>query len=592
MINVEIFQRAFFIAASLIISAVSLVQAATVSPPSAQLYTVQAEDTLPRLADKFYRDPAAWPAIWQATNAAATKNPKITALDTFYIVKPGQQLFVPLESDVEQFRAEFLAAHHQTLPVASPQIRPISAKWLAEFTAYVEETRQHFGIPGVALALVRDNQIILAQGLGVRELGRAEPVTPETIFGIGSTTKAMNATLVATLVDDGLLSWDQPVTEIWPDFKLSDPAVTPQIRLRDLLNMSSGVRRADLDWSGTGMTAEEVMASLATVPIVAPRGQYFNYNNQMVATGGYVAALAAGGQYGNLANDYAALLQKRIFEPIGMASASLSIETAQANPNHAMPHDFTLAGETIPTYYHTDPGIAPAGGVNAHVLDMAKFLLTELNGGVTSQGVRVASTENLAETWEPQIEIFEGYSYGMGWFVESYHDVEMIWHDGDVLGFKSLLAFIPEAKTGLVLLTNRTISIGFSNSIRYRLVEMLYDLEVEAGSQYKAQWDAFMEALPTIREPLQAGPAPAEIAAYLGRYSDGWLVEQRDDGTVWTVRGPYQWQLLSAGGGNFVINNGFGITSEIQFTADAAGEMGMMIKLSTGETGVFRRLEQ
>lgn len=574
------------LAGFLVAPALSLAQSET----SVQIYTIQADDILPHLADKFLQDPLAWPALVQLTNELAGSDSHFTLIDGLDRLKPGRRLAIPELAAVDGLVAAYLAAGNPPLaPLAD--IQPLDAAWLADFSAYVEDARQHFGIPGVALAVVRNHQIVLAEGFGVRTLGQAAPVTPQTIFGIGSTTKSMNSMLIATLVDEGLLTWDQPVVEIWPDFKLSDPAVTPQIRVRDMLNMSSGVPRADLVWSGGGMTAEEVMGSLADLPVVAPPGWRFQYNNQMVATGGYVAALAAGGEYGRLDAAYTDLIRTRVFDPIGMRSATLSVETAQANPNHATPHDFTLFGEVVPTYYHADTGITPAGAVNANVLDLARFVLTEMNRGVAPNGTRVVSAENLAETWRPQIKAYPDTSYGMGWFIETYEGVEMIWHDGDVLGFKSLLIFIPEAKVGMALVTNRIISIGFSSSVRYHLVEALYGLDVEAGDFYKKQWDNFVDALPGIREPLEATPDPAEVAPYLGQYTNDWRVEQHEDGTVWTVRGQYQWQLLSAGEGEFVVNNGFGITTPIQFNEDETGTMTMSFTLTTGEEGEYQRLE-
>jgi len=215
----------------------------------------------------------------------------------------------------------------------------------------------------------------------------------------------------------------------------------------------------------------------------------------------------------------------------------------------------------------------------------------QLNRGVSQTGTRVVSAENLTEAWQPQIEISPDFSYGMGWFIEKYGDVEMLWHDGDVLGFKSLLVMVPEANVGMVLLTNRTISFGFANSLRYRFIELLYGLDNEAAVYYKTQWDDFIEALPGIREPLAETVSEAEVADYVGRYETGWQVERREDGTFWTKRGPYQWRLLAAGDGKFVINNGFGITSEIVFEPDETGRMQMSVLLSNGETGTYTRLE-
>lgn len=568
------------------------VKAETLPPgqPFVQVYVIQVEDNLPHLADKYYREPQAWPAIWLATQRLAAKDPHFAPLNNPYFLKSGHLLLIPPEAEVNRLLGEYQAAGYR-LEAETSHV-PLGAAWLADFRDYVEDARQHFGIPGAALALVRHNQIILVQGFGVREQGTQQPVTPQTIFAIGSTTKAMNAMLIARLVDEGVVAWDQPIAELWPDFRLSDPAVTPQIRLRDSLNMSSGLPRADLAWSGVELTSEQVMHSLADLPVVAPRGQTFHYNNQMVATGGYVAALAAGGQYGRLGEAYANLLQSRVFAPIGMESATLSREVAQANPNRATPHDFNLDGEVLPTYSPADLHIAPAGGVSANVLDMARFVMTQLNRGAAPDGSQVVSAENLMETWQPQVKVFPDSHYGMGWFIESYGGVEMIWHDGDVLGFKSLLAFIPEADVGLVLLTNRTISYGFSNSVRYRLIEATYDLDIEAGAQYKAQWDSFMEAIPELRASLEATLPPAEVAPYLGQYSEGWQVEQHEDGTLWAVRGQYQWQLLAQGEGKFVVSNGFGITTPLEFIQDDQGNMRLVFVMSTGERGEYQRLKQ
>lgn len=551
-------------------------------------HTVQLEDTLPRLADKYYRDPAAWPAIWLATNNAAVTDSRFTPIESPYGVQPGQLLAIPSPEEANRLLAE--ANDIDESRVGSLDAQPLTHAWLTDFSDTVEATRQHFGIPGVALAIVRDNQIVLAQGFGVRELGSDAPITPQTIFAVGSTTKAMNATMIASLVDDGRLAWDQPVREIWPDFELADPIVTSQTQVRDLLNMTSGLFRADLEWSGVGLTPEQTMASLAELPLDEVPGRRFHYNNQIVATGGYIAALAAGGTLDSLDQIYAELLQQRLFDPAGMSTASLSLEATQVNPNHATPHDFTLFGEVVPTYYHADTGIAPAGGVNASVLDLARFLAMQLNRGVSQSGTRVVSAENLTETWQPQVEIYPGFSYGMGWFIEEYEGVEMIWHDGDVLGFKSLLVMLPEANTGLALITNRTISYGFSNSLRYGFVEALYGLDVDAAEDYKTQWDDFIEALPGIREPLAATVSEADVSPYLGRYETGWRVEWREDSTFWTARGPYQWRLLAAGDGIFIINNGFGITSQITFEPAEDGDMQMLISLSTGETGEYRRI--
>ncbi|MBI1877077.1 MAG: serine hydrolase, partial [Chloroflexi bacterium] len=267
-----------------------------------QAYTVQAEDSLSWLAEEFYQNYAAWPAIQIATNAKAAVDSRFTAIEDPDQLSAGQLIWIPDPEEAERLLGGAIS-------LGPPEAKPLTPELLAEFETFIETARQRFRIPGAAVVVVQGNQVVFAKGFGVRELGQPDPVTPETVFAVGSTTKAMTSMLMATLVDGGSLSWDQPVVEIWPDFKLSDPDVTPQIRVRDLLNMSSGVPRVDLVWSGAGLTAEQIMTSLADLPLATPPGQAYHYNNQIVATGGYIGALAAGGQFGNLRQGYIDLLQ-------------------------------------------------------------------------------------------------------------------------------------------------------------------------------------------------------------------------------------------------------------------------------------------
>lgn len=547
-------------------------------------YTVQADDTLGGLAVEFYQNYAAWPAIQMTTNTKAAEDSRFTPIENSDALQPGQLIWIPDPVEVERLLGIDLPNQ--------PKLQLLNEKLLTEFETYVEATRQQFGIPGTAVVVVQGHQVVFAKGFGVRELGQPDPVTPETVFAVGSTTKAMTSMLMATLVDDGLLAWDQPVVDIWPDFKLSDPEITPQVQVRHLLNMSSGVPRVDLPWSGAGLTAEQAMTSLVELPIETPLGLWYHYNNQMVATGGYVGVLAAGGQYGHLQQAYTDLLQKRIFDPIGMTSATTSVEVAQANPNHATPHDFTLAGEVLPTHYHADPGITPAGAVNASALDMARFVMTELGQGVAPDGTRVVSAQNLAETWFPQVKVTKTLSYGMGWFIEDYKGVRMIWHDGDVLGFKGLIGFMPEANVGFVILTNRLISTGFSYSVRYHLLEALYGLEFEEEARFEKNRETFLEAIAKLRAPLNPVVDPAVVTPYLGNYTGNWRVELREGNTLWAIRGPYEWHLLKdTKEGEFVINNGFGIATPLKFVTNDKGEMEMTFTLTSGEVGTYQRVD-
>lgn len=607
-------------------------QPALAAPPQqdeGQAHTIQPGETLGALAFRIYGDFLAWPAIVQATNNRAAADNRFRPINDPGQVQAGQMVWLPGPAEASRLLGRAVSAPglsrvpSRALPsVAGPA--ELTPALLAEFDAFIETTREQYQIPGAAVAVFSADDttgVVLAKGYGLRELGRPEPVTPETIFALGSTTKAMTTMLVASLVDDGLLAWDQPVVDIWPEFRLSDPAVTRRLTLRQLFNMSSGLARKDLVWSGAGLSAEEIMASLAELPLLAPPGSRYGYNNQAVATGGYVAALAAGGEYGQLGQAYADLLRARVFEPIGMSSARLEPpDLPAATPeggsagNYAIPHDIDLDGRITPTHFHADPGISPAGAVLANVLDMARFGQTQLNQGIAPNGNRVVSAENLAETWRPQTRVTDDLSYGLGWFIEDYQGVELIWHDGDVLGSKSLIMLIPEAGVGLVVLTNRMISTGFSYTVRYRLVEMLYGLESTKAGPFAAQWEGFLATIKELRSRQSPTVDPAAVAPYLGQYSGGWRVElgpatPEGGSTLYAIRGPYHWQLMAfvtpsytperdypprdpaARYEEFMIANGFGISVPLLFETGPTGAVRMTFKLYSGEVGAYEKLE-
>jgi CubicO group peptidase (beta-lactamase class C family) len=550
-------------------------------PPAAgQIYTWQVDDSLSRLAEKYYDEIATWPAIVMATNGRVALDGRFDKIRSPAEIQPGQFLWLPGPDEVETLLAQY------------PDVQPLSPALLAEFENYVEAARTRYDIPGAAVVLVRGNRIVFAQGFGVRKLGGTEPVTPDTVFAVGSTTKAMSSLLVASLVDEGLLEWDQPVRDVWPDFTLSDPSRTAQLQLRHMLSMGSGLPRRDLVWSGTGLTAEELMESLADLPVYGDLGQWYDYNNQVFATGAYVAILAAGGKYGHLRAAYVDQLRSRVFEPIGMSTATFSVEQLLANPNHATPHDYNLYGEVSPTAFHTDESVTPAGGASANALDLAKFLMTQMNGGLSPEGRRVVSAENLAETHRPQTRITDELSYGMGWYIEDYRGVELLWHDGNVFGFKASLAMIPAADLGLVVLSNSIMSITFNDSVQYRLVELMFDLPPEAEAAYDRRWEAFEQAIAKIRATVSPTVDPVEVAPFLGQYTGCWQVELRAD-RLYATCGPYEWHLLQAGPEEFIVNNGYGIGLELYLKQEPeSGRVTMSFRLPTGEVGHYELLAE
>ncbi|MDJ0757044.1 MAG: serine hydrolase domain-containing protein [Ardenticatenaceae bacterium] len=355
------------------------------------------------------------------------------------------------------------------------------AEQLDELADLIEETRLEYDIPGVAVAIVEGDEIVFAEGFGVRDLRREAPVTTETLFHIGSTHKSVTAMLIATLVDDGLLEWDTPVVDIYPAFELSDPDATAEVTIRHLLSMSSGIpAEAEDEFDIETERAEDIFSLLSETPLLDSPGEQFSYSNISTSTAGYIAVLADGGEMDELYEGYAQLLQERIFDPIGMETATLSVEEAQANPDRAVSHIFDQGDGVIAvdSYDFTGDPLAPSGSIKANVLDMAYYMNTQVSRGVAPNGTRIVTEQNLMETWQPQIEDDEsGGSYGLGWGVDFQNGVEIISHEGSYDNFSSMLIFVPEANAGMVLLANLDDPGGFMEIVSDRFVELFSNVD-------------------------------------------------------------------------------------------------------------------
>jgi CubicO group peptidase (beta-lactamase class C family) len=455
------------------------------------------------------------------------------------IEAPGEAAFQDVNADINEILASF--TFRDSLDLTTVQPAELTADMLADLEAYMTGAMERFDIPGAAVTVVQNGEVVYSNGFGVIERGGDQPVTPETLFMIGSVTKSMTTLMMATLVDDGILDWDAPVTEILPSFALSDPRATPQIRVRDLVNMSSGVPRYDIVMALQTLDPDEMIESLADIPMVAQPGERYNYSNQMVAAGGFIAALAAGGEYGATLDDtYAELMQTRVFDPIGMSSTTLDLEAAAADDDHAMPHTWdpatgnlfaiSLDGER---YYIPQ---APAGAVWSNVEDMARYMLTEFGQGVAPDGIRVVSAENLLVTQTPAISMGGGKSYGMGWTIGEYHGLRLVDHGGATMGFSSEFAFLPDARLGVIILTNRNLAHDFGFAVREYVFELAFGLEHEADALYLASSDQvnqLVEQLVSRVNPVTLDAA--DVADFVGSYEHGAQITFRDGRLMLTV---------------------------------------------------------
>ena len=297
-------------------------------------------------------------------------------------------------------------------PVATPSLpATLSDATLRDFEADIEAALQTFQVPGAAVSLVQGDEIVFNRGFGVRDLASGEPVTPRTRFRIGSITKSMTALLLATLVDEGVFGWDDRVVDLWPEFEAPTPELTQSLRLRDLLGMASGIAEStDLSlaaveffMSAGTVSAGDVLRSIAALPVIAPPDTTFSYNNTLYAAAAYLGLLAQGTTAEMLEETYAAQVQQRVFEPIGMADAAILDDPRPLGDDFAVGYTRDIFGDPSPLPFVSLAGLAPAGSGLASATDMARYLITQMHHGVAPGGTRVVSATNLDEMHRPGI---------------------------------------------------------------------------------------------------------------------------------------------------------------------------------------------
>lgn len=409
---------------------------------------------------------------------------------------------------------------------------------LPQLERFIQDGLTTFGIPGAAVAIVQDGTVVYSAGFGVTAQGGVTPITPQTQMMIGSTGKSLTTLLMATLVDDGIIRWDTPVVEVLPEFAVADPQLTASITLRNLVCACTGVPRRDFElfFNANTLSAEAVVTSLSTFEFFTDFGEAFQYSNQLVATAGYAAAAAAGTPYGQLAAGYSDLLRQRVLAPIGMTNTTLSFDEVRQRGQYAMPHQIGFGATYEPLPLAFEEILTPVARAGAHwstLEDMTRYLLTELAVGVAPDGTRMVSEANLRETWTPQVPVSANADYGLGWFVSKYQGLALIEHGGNTLGFTSSFGFFPDLNMGIIVLTNGQATNYFNESVRARLIELLFGQEPKAAAAMQFAYEqiqAQSERPATLGEVVE----PAAVQPYLGHYTNDALgeLELRMEGTT------------------------------------------------------------
>ncbi|CCD98711.1 Beta-lactamase precursor [Bradyrhizobium sp. STM 3809] len=402
---------------------------------------------------------------------------------------------------------------------AGKPARPLDAERIGLIKDFVTEQMQRFSIPGVGLSLIEGGRVVYEGGFGVRTLGKPDPVGADTLFLAASDTKAMTTLLLAGLVDEGKLRWDQPVTEVYPSFRLGDSETTRQVKIRHLVCACTGLPRQDLEWllNYAHATPASSLALLGTMQPTSRFGEVFQYSNLMAAAAGYIAASVLHPEQ-EIGAAYDEAMRTRVFEPLGMSHTTFDFARVMSS-DHATPHGVDIDGKTVPESTDHDTSIVPvrpAGGMWTSAHDLAQYVAMELRQGLLPDGRRLVTAENLKERWRPQVSSGYRESYGIGLQVNTQRDVLIVHHGGSMPGFRSEMMFLPEQDVGLVVLTNSDTGGYLTGTLFRRFLEVLFDGKAEAtqraataATQRAAQIAKARAQLAVPADPLQAGKLAA-----------------------------------------------------------------------------------
>ena len=356
-------------------------------------------------------------------------------------------LLLSLAISLATFTPVTLVAQQQTAATAATDY---SAP-LAVIEKTLDEKRKEFGIPGISLAIVKDDKVIYLKGLGVKDFEHNAPVTPDTRFAIGSSSKAFTAMLAVMSADEGKLSLDDSPKKFLPYFTLRDEEAAAKITLRDLLAHRSGLNRTDLAMVTGVLNREELIKVAGMAKPTAKLGEKFQYQNVMYTAAGEAVAKAQNSTWDDL-------IAKKIFKPLGMTNSDTRAEDMQNARDYSFGYDYnagTKVTRRLPQ--RAIPAAAPAGAINSSARDMAQWVRLMLGNGVYN-GKRLVSEKGFEELTRKQINIGGSIDYGLGWFLRQWKGHKVVEHGGNIDGFNAQVALMPDQKLGFVLLTNVTAS--------------------------------------------------------------------------------------------------------------------------------------
>ncbi|WP_310467886.1 serine hydrolase [Sphingomonas sp.] len=432
----------------------------------------------------------------------------------------------------------------------------------AGFDQRVEQLRTAYGAPGVSIAIVEDGKPTLAKGWGVRQVGKPDPVGPDTIFGTGSTGKAFTVAALAILVDQGKLKWDDKVIDHLPDFRMWDPWVTREMTVRDLLVHRSGLGLGAGDLlfvPNSNLTRTETVRRLRFIKPATSFRSGYAYDNVLYMVAGEVIAAVSG-------ESWEQFIRRRLFAPLGMRRSTVSDAEFRANPDRGHPHgrfDGPIVGLGRQELYSAEAALAgnaaPAGGLAISANDMTRWLLTQLGRGQIPGGsARLFSAEQSKEMWTPvtlqpigpapaEFALTQPNfdTYALGWDVQDYRGAKIIAHGGAVFGSLTTVVLIPDKQIGFSIAVNS----GEGEIVRGLMYELLDHYLGFPANRWPEKYHAFKqgrlaEAAKLVgaqqAQPARVGPS-LPLARYVGDYADPWYgtIKVRQQGGSLAIQFPH-----------------------------------------------------
>ena len=462
-----------------------------------------------------------------------------------------------------------------------------------KFDVFMKQTLADWKVPGAAVGIIHKGRLLLARGYGYRDVWSKKPVTPDTLFYIGSTTKAITACALGMMVDDGKMEWDKPVRQYLPDFKMSDSYISLNLTPRDLLNHCTGLPRHELVWYGDTRSRKEICRVLRYLDFSIGFRSRFQYQNLTYIAAGYLL-----GQLNR--STWEAVVKDRILEPLGMNSTNFSLKATKNSSDFAVPYGGWLKESKRMHFYEDGGAGAPAGGINSNIKDMLHWVRLNLQKGKW-QGKQLIKPYTMQQLHSPQVialdEITAMYysfrelsypTYAMGWFVYQYRGRKILQHTGNINGFSALVSMMPDTGTGIVVLTNKNGS-HLPNVTAFHIYDLLLGLTPppwskrflktlekhshKEGNEDKGQQESSEEK----EKNTDTNPPTHQLKRFLGTFQHpayGSITIKKKEEGLYADFKVLSGMLKHSNYNIFVLDNGMGSGTKIQFHIDENGSIG------------------